>query len=500
VPEPPLTDQRPIAHLTISAEAEYLHAVLGLVREVAAGQGLDGPAVERLAVVVEEACANVIENAYAPGEAGPLEVSVLRRPGKLVVVVEDKGVPFDFQAVGQGGRSGLAGMLAKAYDGEVHCTCQGREGNRVELVARLPATAVPSEVAREEIARSASSPPAAAGEPLATRLMQPDEAMALVRCLYRTYGYSYDCDYMYDPAKVRELQEGGLMCSGVAVNLRGQIVAHIALHFERPGAKVAEAAQAFVDPRYRGHGLFERVKAFLKDHALSAGLYGIYSEAVTVHPYSQKGNLHLGANETGFLLGYIPATVSYNQIKERQQQRQSVALFYLKVNEGPARAAHPPPHHEAMVRQIYQYNGLARELPPEAAGPAGPLPPSAQLDVKVRADHNEAFLRVRSFGQDLDGLVRYRLRELCLGRVDCIYLDLPLSDPHTARLAPRLEDLGFFFGGIIPEVADGDALRLQCLNNVAVEPGQIQVGSDHGKELLAYVLRAREAAPEVLFH
>jgi len=85
------------------------------------------------------------------------------------------------------------------------------------------------------------------------------------------------------------------------------------------------------------------------------------------------------------------------------------------------------------------------------------------------------------------------LRELCLRRVDCIYLDLPLSNPATQRSCANLEMLGFSFGGIIPELYDGDVLRLQYLNNVEVNPETIQVASDFGKELLDYVIKARTA-------
>ena len=36
----------------------------------------------------------------------------------------------------------------------------------------------------------------------------------------------------------------------------------------------------------------------------------MYSEATAAHPYSQRANVELGAHETGFLLGWIPASVS----------------------------------------------------------------------------------------------------------------------------------------------------------------------------------------------
>ncbi|MDQ3926781.1 MAG: hypothetical protein M3272_07355, partial [Actinomycetota bacterium] len=120
-----------------------------------------------------------------------------------------------------------------------------------------------------------------------------------------------------------------------------------------------------------------------------------------------------------------------------------------------------------------------------------------RVSVNVRRDHNLAFLRVEEPGADLGELVRLRLRELCLHHVDCIYVDLPLSHPATAQAGAGLRDLGFFFGGIIPEAhggaARGDVLRLQYLNDVEIKPDDVHTASDFGRELLALIFRQKGA-------
>jgi hypothetical protein len=76
--------------------------------------------------------------------------------------------------------------------------------------------------------------------------------------------------------------------------------------------------------------------------------------------------------------------------------------------------------------------------------------------------------------------------------VDCVYVDLPLSHPATSRAG--LADLGFFFGGIIPEagVAGGDVLRLQYLNEVEIRGEDVHTASDFGQELMQMILRNYE--------
>jgi hypothetical protein len=118
---------------------------------------------------------------------------------------------------------------------------------------------------------------------------------------------------------------------------------------------------------------------------------------------------------------------------------------------------------------------------------------SSQVSVKVRQDHNLAFLRVEEPGADLGELVRLRLRELCLHHLDCIYVDLPLSHPATIQAGARLRNLGFFFGGIIPEAYSGaiggDVLRVQYLNNIEIKAGDVYTASNFGRELLGLILR-----------
>jgi hypothetical protein len=91
-------------------------------------------------------------------------------------------------------------------------------------------------------------------------------------------------------------------------------------------------------------------------------------------------------------------------------------------------------------------------------------------------------------------LVRIRLRDLCLHRVDCIYLDLPLSHPAVQSAGARLDELGFFFGGVVPELLDGDVLRLQYLNEVDIRPDDVRTGSDFGQELVKLICQEKRTA------
>ncbi len=482
MPEP----EEPVASATITADVELLPATVEFVCRVAHRLGLENGPAERLRKAVETVCKNVIESAFEPDDDGRYDVHVLRRPGRIVVAVEDMGMPFDYASLRDAGAPD--GPLA---DG-VRFVNLGRRGNRVELVEHLSHPDVRDHLPEEEHREAASAPVALENVPLQIRTMRPEESFELSRCVYRSYGYSYDWDSVYYPDRIRELQEADLMRSCVATS-EDEIVGHLAVTVERPDAPVGEAGQAVVHPRFRGHHLFPKMKTFAARRAEERGMYGLYSEATAVHPYSQRGNLELGAKETGFLLGYIPASVSYKEIGEdRAGRRGSVALFYLRTNDEPERPIYPPAAYRDAVLRVIAHNGLHRAIDD---GPDADALPDSRMSVDARPDHNLAFLRVEEPGRDLNDLVRRRLRELCLRHVDGVFADLPLSHPATARAAGGLSDLGFFFGGIIPEAhpTGGDVLRLQYLNEVDFEPSDVKTASGFGHELLALILHQREA-------
>ena len=91
-PEP----ERPVARVTVTTGAELLPAVVDFVRRAARQLGLRDKATEQLDLAVETVCRNVIEHAFDPDEEGQYYVEILRRPGRVVIAVEDRGLPFDY--------------------------------------------------------------------------------------------------------------------------------------------------------------------------------------------------------------------------------------------------------------------------------------------------------------------------------------------------------------------------------------------------------------------
>lgn len=319
------------------------------------------------------------------------------------------------------------------------------------------------------------------------RFLGPDEGTVLTGAIEAAYGQSYDVRWVYDPAAVGERIEAGTYISCVAETPAGELLCHLGMSLAEAGDAVGHSGQAVTLPAARGQHLFTRTKRYLMDWAGQRGLAGMYSEATAAHPYSQKANIDLGAHETGFLLGWIPATVT-NDAAGGRSGRQSAALFYAKLNEGHEGPAYVPERHREVVAQTISTCGLHATLaePPAEAEPAA----RTTIHVEVDRDHNLALLTVTEPGTDLEGAIGgHRHHLFHRENLDAVYIDLPLQDPATALLADHLERLGVSYAGVFPNHrTDGDVLRMQSLHRVRVKADDIAVASDHGQELLDYVM------------
>jgi hypothetical protein len=320
------------------------------------------------------------------------------------------------------------------------------------------------------------------------RYLLPTEGHLVSAAIRAAYGDSYDVRWVYDPEQVSARLAAGTYVSFVAESANGELLCHEGLSLAAAGDAVGHSGQAVTMPVARGQHVFTRTKRHLMDWARERGLAGMYSEATAAHPYSQRANLELGAHETGFLLGWIPTSVSNDAAAERRPRRQSAALFYTKLNDGHERNVFAPERHRAIVGRTLELCALRGTL---AGPPAGAEPPErTELHVEVDADHNLALLTARRPGADLEAVVAAERHHLFHRRgLDAVYLDLPLEDPATALLAGHLERLGVSYAGIFPNHrAEGDVLRMQSLHRARIAPDDIAVASDHGRELLDYVL------------
>ncbi|MFP5214038.1 MAG: ATP-binding protein [Acidobacteriota bacterium] len=483
---------RLIAKLTLSGSKGLLPPLCSFVRELALQEGFSDEDARTMELIAEEASLNVIQHALGQKRDEYYEVHVETRPGQFVLAVQDQGIPIDWKRVESGEESGLGMHLIRSFADQVRFVNLGKGGKRIEFIKNLLGADIPGNTHIEEPEYESEAPKMAPMDvPISFRRVREDDLLPLTRCMYQVYGYSYK-EVVYFPEKMKELIDDGLLVSVVAVTPDGEIIAHQGLKKEEKDAPIAEITMGVVDPRFRGRRLFERIKTYSYEEVRKEGVYGLFVEIVANHPYSQRANLAMGAKETGILLGFIPPERVFRGItaSEGAQERASVVVSYTRLAPEPQRVVYPPFHHETMIRKIYEYGGFDRIIRTAQGQDKASLPERSLVDMKSVSDSRISFLRVLSYGRDFEDLIRVRLREQCIGRFECIYVDLPMGDPYTQSFCAALGAIGFFFAGLIPELHDGDVLRMQYLNNISIDPRNVVVVSEFGRQLFDYVLES----------
>ena len=476
------------SRLVLVNRLESLSPLLAFARERAAQLGFSKERSQAIELILEEAVTNVIKHAFKPGEEATFDVTFSRSPGKLVIGVEDRGLPFDLESAEGGRLAGIGLRLTGAFADELHFTNLGKHGKRVEIVQNLPAGDVRDHLTEKDSAEAAEKEPPSQAE-VTIRPAGPEDAVGVSRCMYRTYGYTDPRDFIYYPERFRETLATGLVESRLAVTADGEVAGAWFITRSEPGSGVGETARGIVDPRFRGRHLFENIVKTLLDHVRGQGMYGLITHPVTNHPFSQKALMPFGASPTAIYLGYGPDTMSFREMAQGPlTQRLSVLVEYLKLADGPRRTVYAPPHHAGMIRRIFEEARVERDFadPQDVCVSASP-DERTRLDIHMLSEIGQAHITVAECGKDCLDKVRFARERILSSGIPAVYIDLPLGAPWTASLAAPVEALGFYFAGVVPDLHGGDMLTLQHLGGPALDRSKIVIASDFGKEILDYV-------------
>ena len=81
--------------LTVTSELNKLASIADFVADAASAMGMDEETVYAMQLAVDEACTNVIEYAYQGRRGQPVTVECRDEGGQCIVVIRDRGRPFD---------------------------------------------------------------------------------------------------------------------------------------------------------------------------------------------------------------------------------------------------------------------------------------------------------------------------------------------------------------------------------------------------------------------
>jgi RimJ/RimL family protein N-acetyltransferase len=451
-----------------------------VVRSLAAAAGVKPERATRVRAVVEELVGEAIARPRATEDGDAAVVRAWSEAGLMRIEVADAGLPL---TPDESRHAPSRRLAALGFVDELHIRSRGKDGNLAECTLRLePLEAdLGGERVLDEDTPVVSEEEIAAVE---VRPMELGDALGLVRCVYRCYGYSYKDSLLYEPRHIADVLRDGRMHSVVAVAPDGTVVGHCAAFVERKGDPVPEAGRLVVDPRYRGHHLAEQMAEARRALAAEHGLPGIWAEAVTNHPGSQREVIKLGGVEVGLLVGGSPAAVRMAGLANTNDGRRSLIVTYTPL-EPVARTIHVAERHAEMIGELATRLGLEREI--ETAAGAGES--HARISTKVTPQTGVAHVRVLRHGADLASKVADELEGLDAFDLGAVHLDVPLDQPAAAAALDDLEALDFAFAAWIPDfTTEGDIVRLQRVGSHPVDVDHVVCARPEGESVRDYVI------------
>jgi anti-sigma regulatory factor (Ser/Thr protein kinase) len=472
--------------LRFSNDKKHLPSVRAFLRATLEQLPIESSAAGTFEQFVEEAARDAVDHAYPSGVGGQIWLSIEEQHGSLEIRVRDFGIPQDVDAMERelhdsaGASNRHRGLPATVAD-EVHWLAYGPQGKALQVVKWLHEAHIEDSASPELLKRFADDVPLASPQEYTFRRMRPDEAEQVSQLMYRTYGNTYFNEDVYYPDRVAAQNRRGIIISYVAVGADGMVAGHYALERDQPGP-VVEGGQAVVDPAHRGRGLLHRMRDASLDEARRLELVGWYFDAVSIHTLTQKSDSAAGGKLTAVGLARGPKSQSVGAVA--QPQRISALTYFHWLRPPTARTVYAPRRHRAIVTEIYERLGCPFEFGTDVV-PTGHGTLATQFDSRAAS----ASLLAETIGADTVGLVRQARRELVeRGRVEVVYVDLPIADPATGTVADELERDGFGFLGIGPHFSPrGDLLRLAYVVE-PLERDPIKTLGEPEARLVDYVL------------
>jgi len=479
--------------LSIPNDPFYVEPACRYAAAVAGQIGFDVLQTQDISVGLRHALTTLLRYSFEPNERAAVELVCERIPAGLRLSLRDQGLPLSPADLGGGDASaGNPLYRLNAYFDEVRFHNRGREGKEIILSKHLPDPSITdyeAACAWESSELPGSGPDDAQTEGHCTvRPMKPSEAHEVSKAVYRAYGYSYPHDYVYYPEKIAELNRRGDIFSAVAVAESHEIAGHCSLKRWEENPRIAEMTQGVIKPQFRSRGCFAKLTEYLIETARRMELAGIFGEAVTTHPYSQKTAIQFGLRDCALFLGLIPAAADFKGLGGSRGDRGSMLVQFRYLQKPSPAPIYSPAAHRTIIAEIFANLEHAPDLREPPPGAGRPEAMDTAVTVNLSRSLNLARIRIDRYGRNAMELLRAQIQALGRQKWDVIHLLISLGDPATAHFVSRFEALGFFFAGVLPcGLPSGDALILQHLNHFAASYESIQTESEFAARLAAYI-------------
>ena len=469
------------------AHSSTLGVAARAVADTAEALGLAPVERTQLEALMSEALTAVIADSFDGATSIDVDVTVTHEPGRIDISLQQHGAPSTYVSGQLPER--LETLLRLGYADSMQFVSDGVRGSELK-VSRLISTRALIDDA-DFVASTEAIEQVVDLDSVVIRDLTIDDAIEVARLYFRTYGYTkIGSSWIYEPDVFRHKLESGQHLGTIAVTPTGRVVGHVGLLRSDASHRTASWGPMAVDPAFRKRGLAERMNTSFFLRFPSLKLRGLYAEAVTAHPASQKTALQQGAHEVGLVLGRQPADLDFIGFDGPSGFRRAVMVFFIPFFKPTIEPSYIPPLYREICTRIYTKINLPRTIISEPTVARSDLPSQSQFTTELLSATQYAQINVVNYGADfyeaLQGLiVRFERQQF-----EVITLHLPVADPFTSHFGSGLGELGLSFNAIFPEQECGDVIVFG-MTITEQDPETIAVASEWGQELRDFVVGDR---------
>lgn len=455
---------------TASAPTDH-HGISVLAEAARAAVGQLGGGAEIASLLVRLLAEDARIRSTVTDASAPLELTIEPDGTEITLRLHDLGEPVN----------GPPGVVLSLVDiGLATSAIGGTDGAGNVTVVRIPLAGhdqLLDETGLEVLAED--SPPTDA--PVTLRALEPSDAAALTRCIYRCYGWTYPFTDLYYPERIAASLTAGRRMGEIAVDEHGEVAAHWGAILVTDG--VVETGGTVTDPRFRRRGLADQLGERLLRRIEEAGVTGRLREPVLTHPATQKIALREGATVVGILLNASEPIQQIGITDGVQSHRPSLSQMYSPLRPLEPATIWVPLAYEPILRHVVAGSPWPREFG-QVRGTVTATTNSTLSSSYDSARHSGS-ITVEVIGQDLIAAIDDALEQLRHAGAEIITVLLPANDPSLAAVGAGLDSLALGYCSFVPSYgALGDALTLQWLRDPEIDTSD-WVFADERVETLA---------------
>jgi hypothetical protein len=468
------TDPAPLVTTTTSANHTGITLLADTARSVVTQHG---GGAEVAALLVRLLGDDARRRSSIDGDAAALTLTITIDGTEMALQLRDTGEPV-------GGPP--ADVLAMVDLGLASSADGGGDGKGNLVVARVPLPAhgrLLDDTGLEVVSDDAPLIDA----PVTIRDLEPDDAAALTRCVYRCYGWTYPYAEMYFPDQLAAAIANGTRAGSVAVDADGEVVCHMGTVALADG--VVMAGGGVTDPRYRRRGLLGQLGARFYEWIAASGTRVYLSEPVLTHAITQKMSLAGPSSLAGLYLNVRGPLQQVDFTDGMLNRRSSLMVTHCATVPLEPATVWVPALHEPLVRHILDGADWPRDIGVTRGAPH--CPDTSTSSSSYDALNQVGTIKVTTVGLDLADVVDDALTQLRAAGAEMVRVWLPANQPAVASLGAGLGSLRLGFAALLPAFGDlGDALVLQWVRNPDIDDSPWVYG-DESIETLAHMIMAQ---------